>query len=195
MNISFSKLLTSLILLAILFITNNFAYCSINNLTNSWFSILLGFNPSNFKTENTGNGSGFSIGFIYSHPKLLNELITFRIMRSFEVGVPLADTYKPHESFNEVSILYGKVINYKNINLSGSIGLGFIAGINRGKWTGTIGQESYGCERLPYYSIGTPVAFQINTNSSESPRLGLQLFGNFNLKQSILGFALIIKLG
>ncbi|HNR68966.1 MAG TPA: hypothetical protein PKN24_13050 [bacterium] len=193
---SFSKNQISLAVLLILSVIANPVFGWANEESSSWFSILLGVNPDNFKKDRNANGSGLTIGLIYSRQRLFKDMITFRILRSAEVGfVPIADTNYPYESLNEVSLLYGRFINHKNIHISGSIGLSFVAGINRGNWIGTIGIESYECERLPYYSIGIPVAFQINSNASGSCGIGLQLFGNYNRKQPIFGLAFLIKFG
>ncbi|HOX87446.1 MAG TPA: hypothetical protein PKW76_15915 [bacterium] len=120
---SFSKNQISLAVLLILSVIANPVFGWANEESSSWFSILLGVNPDNFKKDRNANGSGLTIGLIYSRQRLFKDMITFRILRSAEVGfVPIADTNYPYESLNEVSLLYGRFISHKNIHISGSIG-------------------------------------------------------------------------
>ncbi|HPG82398.1 MAG TPA: hypothetical protein PKY55_03905 [bacterium] len=192
---SSSKYFTTIIFFFILAIIVVPVYSSPGNRLCSWHHISFGVNPYNFKNERSANGHGFTIGYTYSLQRNSNNFISFQLSRSFEVPAPFAPYHSPLESLNEVALLYGKPSNNKHLHLSFTIGLGVIAGINRGKWLGTIGSESYSCEKLAYYSIGIPMELQLNSNASGSCGVGLRLFGNINFEQPIWGLALLFKIG
>ena len=103
----------------------------------------------------------------------------------------------PPESYNDIGVLYGRVANAQNIQLSLSGGLGIVAGTMRGDYISSSGVlfPSSQYETKHVFTVGIPLEAAINYNPFKSFGLGFAVYANLNAVNSFWGINLMFKVG
>jgi hypothetical protein len=105
---------------------------------------------------------------------------------------------QPNEYARDYGLLYGKRWSGAMGYVSASAGLGLVAGMRRGKYTGNSGEWFFGTsyyEEKPFVTVGAPVDVQFVLAPIKFFGLGLDFFGNVNPKRSFGGGMLSLFVG
>lgn len=160
-----------------------------------WLTSGIGLTNEAFK-KNSGNDGRGIYTFISIAASIYSKYsLKLNFSKAKEFQAPMYDVYNPIEYVRLTSVMVGRYFVVKNICIFPAVGISAIKGVNRGKWIGDPGVESYECETLPYNGIGIPFVLQINTNSSGLVGIGFQLFSNFYSNKNFWGISLLIKAG
>jgi hypothetical protein len=115
------------------------------------------------------------------------------------VGVTEFNLFGPNppENYNDIGVLYGRVSNYKNIQLSISGGFGLVTGNRRGAYLytppGWFSSPEY--EKKQIFTLGIPLEAEINYNPFKFLGLGFAVYANINPENSFWGINLMWKFG
>ena len=137
-------------------------------LKKQWGAVYFGMAYSGFQS-NSGNknGNGWLIHGSISTTVYKGFFVTYQISGAGESVVFMYDIYKPLGSWVQHSVLFGHCFVLWDFCLMPSIGLTCSNGIQRGKWLGNPGEESYEYERESFHTTGLNYALQINTNADD----------------------------
>ncbi len=161
-----------------------------------WVSVNVGRTNDIFKKGNQDKKEfGLLYGIDVSCSIYKNGFVNFQRARACEFLSPLLQLHKPAESFKQSSVYVGCILTKKNFCYIMAVGYCRIKGVNRGKWLGVPGIETYDYESLPYTSKGFPWYFQINNNSDDWIGAGLRFSGTLQSEKDYFGVSLLLKLG
>ena len=184
------------VIYVILFATN-IPRVNANDLLNSqWVGLSIGRTNEAFK-NNAGNPRGIGLTYSASVSFSTNRrfFISLEHSHAEEYQPPRDEFNKPIEYFNLESVSLGKYFIIKSLFIAPSLGFGWLKGINRGRWLGEPGKESYSCESLPYSSYGIYWKIESNTNAKGWLGIGIQFSGIFNSSKDFFRASLLFKIG
>ncbi len=150
-----------------------------------WVTLGVGRNPDLYPKYSTISAA------IIPTLQFNNNIFSLRCLGLIEF---IMEGPRPAQYITDISLLYGKCIKGDVYNVSVAVGPGFVKGVDRGKWYGTPGEESYSYQSLPFNTLG----FSIDTNTFIiTPILGfgINLNANINNERSYWGILLCIQLG
>ena len=142
---------------------------------------LLNFNAGTCRNI-ANETSGIAGGLVFFRKKN-NDLFSIRYLAGVE---PVYEGPSPPHFVKDFGILFGKCLCVKNIVFSLSAGLSYAYGLERGKWLGIPGEESYDHEKLYFHTIGFPVDVQVYHKNGKNSA-GISFFANTNAHRSIFG--------
>ena len=150
-----------------------------------WVTLGVGRNPDLYPKYSTISAA------IIPTLQFNNNIFSLRCLGLIEFIMEGPD---PEQYIKEISLLYGRCFKREIYNLSASVGIGYLDGLERGERLGTPGVESYKYESFPFNTFG----LSIDTNTFIiTPILGfgINLNANINNKRSYWGILLCMQLG
>ena len=150
-----------------------------------WLSLGVG-EGTNFDSEYAWLAGGIMPSLQYK-----NNMFNIRqsVLFEFMMEGPTPDQY-----IIDTSFLFGRCIKSHYYYISLSTGPGFIRGVERGKFLGDPGVESYEHEELPFKTIGVSLDLQLFIIT---PIIGFggYLFYNINTEQSYFSLLVCLQFG
>lgn len=107
-------------------------------------------------------------------------------------------TSYPNNSISSIDITYGKVLINGKFFSSISAGIGFIEGIEKGKFLSTDGTGWFAphyYEKIRFYTIGIPITAKMFWVPLRFYGIGLELYVNINIKNTFYGIIFCHQFG
>ena len=132
-----------------------------------------------------GLSGGMHLAYQYD-----SHLFTFRWIGNGKIELFI----EPHETVEDMALLYGRTILGSNISTAISAGIGYVRVVRRGKFLKGMFFISY-YEEIRDHSIGLPVEVQVFWRTFPVFGLGVYAFINVNKENSFVGGMFCLRIG